>query len=39
VKRCALTQCEERAEQPFFIEKKKNIQQIQNRLNLLMQEN
>jgi transcriptional regulator with XRE-family HTH domain len=37
--RCALTQCEERAEQPFFIEKKKNIQQIQNRLNLLMQEN
>lgn len=34
--RCALTHCEERAEQPFIIEKKKNIQQIQSRLNLLM---
>jgi transcriptional regulator with XRE-family HTH domain len=34
--RCALTNCEERAEQPLIIEKKKNIQQIQNRLNLLM---
>lgn len=33
--RCALENCSERAEQPFIIDKKKNIQQIQNKVNLL----
>ncbi len=36
--RCPLSDCQERAEHPFIIEKKKSIQQIQNRLNLLMEE-
>lgn len=34
--RCPLEDCEERAEQPFMVKKKENIQRIQNRLNLLM---
>jgi predicted transcriptional regulator len=34
--RCAITDCQERAERPIIIDKKESIQNIQNRLNLLM---